>query len=64
MLNIESYLNQKIEQACQKLNFPKIIYQFDRPKLEAHGDISINLAMLLAKETAAGCTTLVLLQLA
>lgn len=49
MLQLESYLNQQIEQACRQLQFPNISYQIDRPRQEAHGDISINLAMLLTK---------------
>lgn len=50
MLHIESYLSEQIKQSLQKLNFPQIEFQFDRPRLDAHGDISINIAMLLAKE--------------
>lgn len=50
MLQIQSYLKPKIEQALRKLNFPTINYQFDRPKLDEHGDLSINLPMLLAGE--------------
>lgn len=50
MLHLESYLSGQIKLSLQKLNFPQIEFQFDRPKLDAHGDISINIAMLLAKE--------------
>lgn len=50
MLHVQSYLKPKIEQALQKLNFPITDYQFDRPKLDEHGDLSINLPMLLANE--------------
>lgn len=50
MLQVQSYLKPKIEQALQKLNYPLIHYQFDKPKLDAHGDLSINVAMLLASE--------------
>jgi arginyl-tRNA synthetase len=50
MLHVQSYLKPKIEQALQKLNFPIIDYQFDRPKLDEHGDLSINLPMLLASK--------------
>lgn len=50
MRKLEWYLTQQIEAALLSLNFPPIEYQFDRPKLEAHGDISINLAMVLARE--------------
>lgn len=48
MLSVQSYLKPKIEQALQTLNFPIIDYQFDRPKLDEHGDLSVNLPMLLA----------------
>ncbi len=50
MLQVQSYLKPKIEEALQKLKYPTINYQFDKPKLDAHGDLSINLAMLLASE--------------
>lgn len=51
MLTLESYLNDCVQTALQTLNIPENnSYQIDRPKLEAHGDISVNLAMLLAKE--------------
>jgi arginyl-tRNA synthetase len=50
MLQIQSYLKPKIEQVLRKLEFPIINYQFDRPKLDKHGDLSINLPMLLASE--------------
>lgn len=49
MQQIETYLSEEIKKTLQKLNFPEVEYQFDRPKLEAHGDISVNLAMLLSK---------------
>ena len=50
MLLVQSYLKPKIKQALQKLNFSIIDFQFDRPKLDEHGDLSINLPMLLAGE--------------
>ncbi len=49
MLELESYLKIQIEKTLQTLNFPEINYQFDRPKQDAYGNISVNLAMLLAK---------------
>jgi arginyl-tRNA synthetase len=49
MQQIETYLSEEIKKALQKLNFPEVEYQFDRPKIDAHGDISVNLAMLLSK---------------
>ena len=50
MLKIESYLQTQIEQALSALNFPVPDYQMERPKQEAHGDVSVNLAMLLTRE--------------
>jgi arginyl-tRNA synthetase len=50
MLRVQSYLNQIIKETLQKLNYPEVDFVFDRPRLETHGDISINLAMVLAKE--------------
>jgi len=50
MLRVQSYLNQIINDSLKKLNYPKVGFVFDRPRLEAHGDISINLAMVLAKK--------------
>jgi len=50
MLQIENYLQQKIDQSLQKLGFPRVDYQFDRPKLEIHGDLSVNVAMILARQ--------------
>ncbi len=49
MQQLESYLNDQIQQALQSLNFPTAAYQMDRPKMDAHGDVSINVAMLLAR---------------
>ncbi len=49
MLQLENYLNKQIVRTLKKLGFPEVNYQIDRPKQEAHGDISVNLAMLLAK---------------
>lgn len=49
MQQLESYLNDQIQQALQSLNFPTAEYQMDRPKMDAHGDVSINVAMLLAR---------------
>ncbi len=50
MLTIESYLKERIDQALQKLQFPSIEYVFERPRVAEHGDISVNLAMQLARE--------------
>ncbi|NIS37661.1 arginine--tRNA ligase, partial [Candidatus Saccharibacteria bacterium] len=49
MLQLETYLKERINTALQKRHFPQSDYQFDRPKLAKHGDISVNLAMILAK---------------
>ena len=50
MQRIEWYLQNKIEQALEKLSYPRLPYSFETPKIEAHGDLSINLAMLLVRE--------------
>ncbi len=50
LLQIEAYLNQQLQTALNALNFPEVPYQFDRPKVAAHGDISVNIAMPLARE--------------
>ena len=50
MLKIESYLKKQIDTVLKQNNYPKTVFQFDRPRLEAHGDISVNVAMLLSRE--------------
>ncbi|UCF65558.1 MAG: arginine--tRNA ligase [bacterium] len=50
MQRIEWYLQSKIERALERLSYPKLAYSFDIPKIETHGDLSVNLAMLLVKE--------------
>ena len=50
MLTLESYLANQINDALNALGFPEKAYNFDRPKLDEHGDISVNLAMLLTKD--------------
>jgi len=50
MQRIEWYLQNKIERALEKLSYPKLPYSFEIPKIETHGDLSVNLAMLLVKE--------------
>ena len=50
MLTLESYLANQINLALNALGFPEKAYNFDRPKLDEHGDISVNLAMLLTKD--------------
>jgi arginyl-tRNA synthetase len=49
MFPLEPYLKQRINLALAKLSFPPIEYSFDIPKTEAHGDLSVNIAMPLAK---------------
>ncbi len=48
MQKIESYLQNKIDKCLQELSYPHIAYIFEIPKAEAHGDLSTNIAMLLA----------------
>ena len=50
MQRIESYLQNKIEQVLEKLSYPRLPYSFEIPKIETHGDLSVNLAMLLVRE--------------
>ena len=50
MQKIDWYLHQKIEQVLEALSFPKISYSIEIPKNDAHGDLSINLAMILARQ--------------
>lgn len=49
MLNLENYLKPLIDRTLQHLQYPPADYQFSRPKIAEHGDISINAAMLLAR---------------
>ncbi|GAB4371795.1 MAG: arginine--tRNA ligase [Calditrichia bacterium] len=50
MFRIEYYLKNKIEAALDKLSYPKTPFAFGIPKLEQHGDLSVNIAMQLASE--------------
>ncbi|MBN2365697.1 MAG: arginine--tRNA ligase [Calditrichaeota bacterium] len=45
---IESHLQKKIDDCLDELNYPHLSYAFEIPKIETHGDLSTNLAMLLA----------------
>ncbi|HQV31986.1 MAG TPA: arginine--tRNA ligase, partial [Calditrichia bacterium] len=49
MLKIEYYLREITDQALRDLGYPETDYQIERPKQAAHGDFSINAAMLLAR---------------
>ncbi len=49
LLQIEAYLDEQLKAALATLNYPEVTYQFDQPRSEAHGDISVNVAMPLAK---------------
>ncbi len=48
MRKIESYLLNKINDALTALSYPTIDFTFEIPKIEKHGDLSVNIAMLLA----------------
>ena len=48
MRKIESYLLNKINNALTALSFPIIDFTFEIPKIDKHGDLSVNIAMLLA----------------
>ncbi len=47
---MKEYLEEKVGAALRKLGHPEAIRpMFERPKLEAHGDLTTNIAMVLAK---------------
>ena len=46
---MKEILNQKIREILAELGYPAVEIFFDRPKVEAHGDLTTNVAMLLAK---------------
>ncbi|MBN1154172.1 arginine--tRNA ligase [candidate division KSB1 bacterium] len=51
-MNIELYLKEKITQSLQRLGIESFGYddiKIERPKIEAHGDQSTNVAMLLTR---------------
>ncbi len=50
MQKIESYLQKIIKAALDKLKYPHLPFTFEIPKIETHGDLSVNLAMQLAGE--------------
>ena len=50
MQKIESYLQKIIKAALDTLDFPHLTFTFEIPKIETHGDLSVNLAMQLAGE--------------
>jgi len=43
-------INELVDLALQKLNFPIVEYSVTHPKIESHGDYSVNVAMILAKQ--------------
>ncbi|MEJ2049066.1 MAG: arginine--tRNA ligase [Calditrichota bacterium] len=50
MQKIESYLQKIIKAALDTLDYPHPTFTFEIPKIETHGDLSVNLAMQLAGE--------------
>jgi arginyl-tRNA synthetase len=50
MQKIESYLQKIIKAALDTLDYPHLTFTFEIPKIETHGDLSVNLAMQLAGE--------------
>jgi arginyl-tRNA synthetase len=50
MQRIESYLQSKIDKCLHDLSYPDPAYIFEIPKSETHGDLSTNIAMLLASQ--------------
>ncbi len=47
---LKEYLDNILSLSLEKLNYPVKNFQFDKPKEEKFGDLSTNIAMLLAKE--------------
>ncbi|MEP7146806.1 MAG: arginine--tRNA ligase, partial [bacterium] len=47
---MKKYLEEILAEAFKKLNYPEKNIQFDKPKDEKNGDLSSNVAMLLAKD--------------
>jgi arginyl-tRNA synthetase len=50
MQKIELYLQNKIQQALDALFLPAVDYTLSTPKIDTHGDLSINIALLLANQ--------------
>lgn len=48
MFRIESYLKKVIRTALEQLSFPAVEITLQKPKVEAHGDLSTNIAMQIA----------------
>jgi arginyl-tRNA synthetase len=50
MRKIKSSLRKRIEDALNKLSFPLVDFSFEIPKIEKHGDLSVNVGMSLASD--------------
>jgi len=48
-MTLKAYLNQLLNQALTKLDLPVVEYQLSPPKNSSFGDLSTNIALLLAK---------------
>lgn len=49
-MRMKRYLNEKLSSALAKLNYANVSkLTFEKPRVEAHGDLTTNIAMLLAK---------------
>ena len=46
---MKEQLHEQISSILHDLNFPPIDINFERPKVDAHGDLTTNAAMILAK---------------
>ena len=47
---MKDYLRAELTSALQALSYPAIDLIFDKPKVAAHGDLTTNVAMMLAKQ--------------
>ncbi len=51
MQKIDLYLQNRIDRVLEALSLPQKEYTFQIPKIESHGDLSTNVALVLAPET-------------
>lgn len=47
---MKEILHQKLTSILAELSYPSVDIFFDRPKIEAHGDLTTNVAMVIAKK--------------
>ena len=50
---MKDYLRAELTSALQALSYPAVDLIFDKPKVAAHGDLTTNCALMLAKQVGA-----------